>query len=182
MATESDSDPFEAAAAAEQGSGGLPQLDFQTWPSQIIWLAFALVVLYQLMTKIALPRISSVLEERADAIADDLDKAEEFKRRAEEAQKQYDKALAEARQRAQEIAAQTRAEIDKEVQKEMAKADEEIAARASESERRIREIRDSALESIEAVAKDTAGAVIEAVMPGLSDQKAVDKAVQSRLK
>ncbi len=170
-----------AAQGAEVQSGGLPQLDFDTWPSQIFWLTVALVALYQLMTKIALPRISSVLEERADAIADDLDRAEEFKRKAEAAQEAYDKALAEARAKAQAIAAETRAEIQKEVDAEMAKADEEIAARAAESERRIKEIRESAMASVEQVARDTAGSVVEAVLPDLADQSVVDQAVRAEL-
>ena len=168
-------------AAEPHGSGGLPQLDFDTWPSQIFWLAVALIALYQLMSKIALPRISSVLEERADAIADDLDRAEEFKRKAEEAQAAYDRALAEARAKAQAIAAETRAQIQAQVDAEMTRADAEISARAAESETRIREIRDSAMASVEAVATETAGAVVEAVLPDLSDPQAVESAVKAEL-
>ncbi|MEM9144826.1 MAG: F0F1 ATP synthase subunit B' [Pseudomonadota bacterium] len=174
MATDSHGD-------AASGSGGLPQLDFSTWPSQIFWLVISLVILYQLMTKIALPRISSVLEERADAIADDLDRAEEFKRKAEEASLAYDRALAEARTEAQAIAAKTRAEIQKEIDAEMAKADEEIAARAAESERRIKEVRDDALASVGQVAEETAAAVVEAVLPDAMDADAVKAAVQAEL-
>jgi F-type H+-transporting ATPase subunit b len=169
-------------SAEAGGSTGLPQLDFDTWPSQIFWLAVSLVILYRLMTTIALPRISGVLEERADKIADDLDRAEEFRRKAEEAQAAYDRALAEARSKAQAIAAETRAEIQKEVEAEMAKADEEISARAAESERRIREIRESALASVEEVATETAGAVVETLMPDLADRKAVARAVKAELR
>ncbi len=171
----------EEAAGAGHGSGGLPQLDFDTWPSQIFWLVVALLALYQLLTKIALPRISSVLEERADAIADDLDRAEEFKRKAEEAQAAYDAALAEARAKAQAIAAETKAQIQSDIEAEMVKADEEIAARAAESERRIKEIRDGALAAVEAVAVDTTGAVVEAVIPGLAEPGAVEAAVKDQL-
>ncbi len=170
-----------AHATQAADPGGLPQLDFTTWPSQIFWLAIALVALYQLMTKIALPRISSVIEERADAIADDLDRAEEFRRKAEEAQGAYDKALAEARGKAQAIAAETRAQIGADVEAEMARADEEIAARAAESERRIKEIRDSAMESVEAVAVETAGALVDAVTPQIADPAAVQAAVKAEL-
>ena len=59
-----------AEALAEEAATGLPQLDFTTFPSQIFWLAVATFVLFQLMNRVALPRIASVLEERADAIAD----------------------------------------------------------------------------------------------------------------
>ena len=170
-----------AADAAGHGSAGLPQLDFDTWPSQIFWLAVALWALYQLLTKIALPRISGVLEERADAIADDLDRAEEFKRKAEEAKATYDKALAEARAKAEAIASETRAAIQAEVDAEMARADEEIAARTAESERRLQEFREQAAESIGTIAEEAAQSVVETVMPGLAEREGVQSAVRAEL-
>ncbi len=178
MATSAD----VALAAGEHATkGGLPQLDFTTFPSQIFWLAVTCFVLFQLMNKIALPRIASVLEERADAIADDLDRAEEFKRKATEAEAAYHQALADARAKAQGIAAETRAEIQKDLDAAMARADAEISARAAESEKRIREIRDSAMAAVAEVASDTAVAVVEAVMPDVADAGAVKAAVQARL-
>jgi F-type H+-transporting ATPase subunit b len=174
-----DSEVVEAVA--EEAAGGLPQLDFTTFPSQIFWLAVTVFVLFHLMNKIALPRIASVLEERADAIADDLDRAEEFKRKAAEAEAAYIQALADARANAQAIAAETRAEILKEVDAAMAKADAEISARAAESEKRIREIRDSAMEAVEAVANETTGAVIESILPDTLDAAAVKSAVRAQL-
>ena len=172
------------AAAAGEGAehkGGLPQLDFSTFPSQIFWLVVTVVALFYLMSKIALPRIASVLEERADAIADDLDTAEDFKRKAEEAEAAYQQALADARSKAQAIAAETRAEIQKDVDAAMAKADAEISARAAEGEARIAEIRDSAMQAVEQVAEETAVAVVDAVMPGVADAGKVKAAVQHRL-
>ncbi len=177
MATDAEA----ALEAVEEASGGLPQLDFTTFPSQIFWLAVTVFVLFQLMSKVALPRIASVLEERADAIADDLDRAEEFKRKASAAEDAYQQALLDARAKAQGIVAETRAEIQKEVDAAMAKADAEISARAGESEKRIREIRDSAMAAVAEVANDTAIAVVEAVMPDVMDAKAVKAAVQARL-
>jgi len=170
-----------AQAVAEHGSSGLPQLDFTTYPSQIFWLAVVVFVLFQLMNKIALPRIASVLEERADAIADDLDRAEEFKRKAAEAEAAYQQALADARTRAQAIVAEARAEIQKDVDAAMARADAEISARTAESEQRIREIRDSAKAAVAEVANDTSGAIVEAVMPEVMDADAVKAAVAARL-
>ncbi len=175
----------EAAAAGEHGAdhakGGLPQLNFDTFPTQIFWLVVGLVVLFWLMSKVALPRIASVLEERADAIASDLDQADEFKRKAEEAEAAYNQALADARAKSQEIAADTRAVIQKDVDAAMAKADAEISARTAEGEKRIAQIRESAMSSVEEVASETAQAVMEAVMPDMADADAVKKAVQSRM-
>ena len=169
--------PLDVAA---QG-GGLPQLNLDSFPSQIFWLLVAFFALYWLMSKVALPRIASVLEERADAIASDLDRAEELKRKAEEAEKTYQQALADARSRAQAIAAETRAGIQKDVDAATARADAEISARTAEGEKRIAEVRESAIHSVRQVAEETAVAIIDRLMPGVADEQAVRAAVQSRL-
>ncbi|MEM9781321.1 MAG: F0F1 ATP synthase subunit B' [Pseudomonadota bacterium] len=165
---------------AEQGSGGLPQLDFDTWPSQIIWTAVALLVLYQLMTNYALPRISGILETRADTIADDLDRAEMLEQKAREASEAYDKALAEARQSAQKIAEQTRAEIQTRVNAAMEKADAEISARTAESEKRIGEIQAEAAENVKSVAREVATALVDKLAPGTGDDAALSAAIDGR--
>jgi F0F1-type ATP synthase, subunit b len=157
------------AHGAEAAAGGMPQLDFATFPSQIFWLIVALVALYYILSRVALPRIAGVIEERHDAIEDDLDRAAEFKRRAAEAEAAYEKALAEAKRKAGEIAAEARAEVQKDLDKAIAKADAEIAARSAESEKRIAEIRDGALASIETVATDAAQAIVETLAPGAAD-------------
>ena len=52
----------------DHGSAGLPQFDFASFPSQIFWFLVAIVVLYLLFSKIVLPRIGGVIEERHDAV------------------------------------------------------------------------------------------------------------------
>ncbi|MGF1659297.1 MAG: F0F1 ATP synthase subunit B' [Rubrimonas sp.] len=175
MATEAGGHGADAAAS------GMPQLDFNTFPSQIFWLLVALVALYYILSKVALPRIAGVIEERHDAIEDDLDRAGELKRRAADAERAYEAALAEARARAGEIAAKARAEIQADVDKAIAKADAEIAAQAAEGEARIAEIRASALRDIEEVASETAAALVEAMAPGAAAPEAVKAAVAARM-
>ncbi len=169
------------ATDADADSVGMPQLDFATFPSQIFWLIVALVALYFILSKVALPRIAGVIEERHDAIEDDLDRAADFRRRASEAEAAYEAALAEAKQRAGEIAAKARAEMQADVDKAIAKADAEIAARAAEGEKRIADIRASALRSIEEVANDAAAALVDRLAPGAADPAAIQSAVASRL-
>ncbi|MFV0472673.1 MAG: F0F1 ATP synthase subunit B', partial [Pikeienuella sp.] len=152
-------------------------LDFASYPSQIFWLLVSLVVLFLILKNVALPRISAGLEERSDAIEDDLDRAADFRKKAEEAEAAYDKALADARAKAQEIAQKTRDEIQKEVDEAVAKADAEIAARAAEREKRIDAIRASPLEAVEEDAAETDGAEIDSVAPGMGDDKAARAAV-----
>ncbi|TVQ56203.1 MAG: F0F1 ATP synthase subunit B' [Rhodobacteraceae bacterium] len=161
-------------------SVGLPQLDFGTFPSQIFWLIVALVALYYIMSRVALPRIALAIEARHDAIEDDLDRAAEYKRRALEAERAYEKALAEAKREADAIAQKARQAIQKDVDAAIAKADAEIAARSAEAEARIKEIRATALESVEAIATETAEALVAALAPGPSSD-AVRGAVSARV-
>ena len=167
----------EVLAEAEVG---MPQLDFGNWPNLIFWLVVSLVALYFILTRVALPRISATLAERGDAITNDLEQAALFKRRAEEAEDAYNAALAKAREEAQKIAAENRAEINKELEKLMAKADAEIAAKSAESEARIGEIRDSAAKSVEEVAGEAARDIVEKLMPGALDADAISAAVATR--
>ena len=167
---------------AEAAASGMPQLDFATFPSQIFWLLVSLGVLYYVITKVALPRIAGAIEDRHDAIEDDLDRAAEFKRRAHEAEKAYDAALAAAKAKAQGIAAAARAEMQKELDAALARADAEIAARSAEAEKRLAGIRAEASDAVAAVARETAVALAEALAPGLADPAAVTAAVDARMR
>ncbi|MEL6318322.1 MAG: F0F1 ATP synthase subunit B', partial [Pseudomonadota bacterium] len=118
-----------------------PQLEFSYWPSQILWTLVALTALYFVLSRFALPRVASTLEERQDTIASDLDQAAEFDRKAKEAKEAYEQALADARVEAQKIADRTRAEIAEQTAEAMAKADAQIAVKAEESAKRLAEIR-----------------------------------------
>ena len=74
-----------------------------------------------------------------------------------------------------------RAEIQKEIDAATARADAEISARAAEGEKRIAEIRESAIQSVRQVAEETAVAVVDRIMPGVAEEDAVRSAVQARL-
>jgi F-type H+-transporting ATPase subunit b len=169
-------------ANLEHAEVGMPQLDFALYPNLIFWLVVALVALYFILSRVALPRIGTVLAERNDAIANDIEMAAVLKRRAEEAEAAYNAALAQARDEAHKIAAETRAGIEGELASLMAKADAEIGAKAADSEKRIAEIRDNAARSVEEVARDTATALVEALLPGAADSAAIETALANRLK
>ncbi|HLS59342.1 MAG TPA: F0F1 ATP synthase subunit B' [Paracoccaceae bacterium] len=161
---------------------GMPQLDPTIWPNLIFWLVVSFALLYFILSRVALPRLGAILAERQDAISNDLEMAALLRRRAEEAEAAYDKALADAREEANRIAEATRAEMNEELKALMAKAEAEIAARSAESEARIKEIRDGAAQSIEEVARDTAITIVEMLMPSLADRAAVDAAVERQLR
>lgn len=176
MATETQ-DAGQAVAEAP----GMPQLDFSSFPNQIFWLVVTLVVIYLVLSRVALPRIGSILAERQGTITNDIAAAEDLKSKAIEAEEAYNKALADARAEAQNIAAETRSEIQGDLNDAIAKADAEIAAKAAEGEKAIAAIRASALEAVESVAKDTASEIV-AALGGKADAKSVAAAVSSGMK
>ncbi|MDA9304981.1 F0F1 ATP synthase subunit B' [Amylibacter sp.] len=175
-------DKVEGAAQAAESAPGMPQLDFSTFPNQIFWLVVTLIVLYLVLSRVALPRIATVMSERHGAIQRDLDKAEEMKRSAIEAENTYNQALADARVKANDIVNEAKAEIQKDLDKAIAKADLEIAAKAAESEKAISAIKDSAVQSIEEVANITANNIVDAILPEAADTQKIKVAVATRLK
>ncbi|EPX79570.1 F0F1 ATP synthase subunit B' [Salipiger mucosus] len=182
MATETTG--HEAAGACVDAGGsaiGMPQLCADWIPNQVFWLIITLVVIYFVLSRIALPRIASVLAERQGAITNDISAAEELKRQAEEAETAYQKALADARAEAQAIGEKTRTEIKAQLDEATQEADARIAAKAAESEKAIAEIRDSAAQNVEIVAKETAEAIL-AALGHQADKSAIDSAVDNRLK
>ncbi|MDC0739256.1 F0F1 ATP synthase subunit B' [Cognatishimia sp. SS12] len=178
MATDTSAAGHAADAAA---APGMPQLDFSNWGNQIFWLLVTLVVIYFVLSRIALPRIAAVLAERQGTITNDIAAAEQLKAKAAEAEEAYNLALANARTEAQRIVAETKAEIQADLDAATAQADAEIAAKTAESEKAIGEIRAGALESIREVATDTAQEIVTA-LGGKADADAVKAAVQARMK
>lgn len=170
----------EAAAEAGQ-SAGMPQLNFETWPNQIFWLLVALVIIWFVVAKIAIPRIGGILAERNGTIGKDLAAAEELKAKAKAAEGAYTAALENARVEAAKIIAATKAEIQTVLDKATAEADAQIAAKAAESEKRIAEIRAGAEVAVADVARDTAGALVQA-LGGQAEASVIEAAVSARVK
>lgn len=173
--------PLLPGTDAHGSAVGMPQLVFETFPNQIFWLLVALVVIYLVLSRVALPRIGGVLAERAGTITNDLATAEEMKLKAREAEAAYTKALADARAEAAKIVAAAKAEIQADLDAATAHADAEIAAKAAESEARIGEIRAGALEAVNAVARETAAEIV-AHFGARADAGAIDAAVAARIK
>ena len=177
MATEAT----DAANGAAESSVGMPQLDFSTFPNQIFWLVVTLVVIYLVLSRVALPRIAEVLAARQGAITSDIATAEELKQKAANAEEAYENALAEARAEAGRIAAAAKAEMQAEVDAAIERADAEIASKAAESEARIDDIRKGAAEAVRDVARSAAGDVVAALGVKV-DGAAIDAAVAAQMK
>lgn len=146
--------------AAGQASPGMPQFNPEFYPSQIFWLAISFGLLYLILSRVALPRIGEVIEERRDRIQRDLDSAERLRGETEKALADYEKALADARGNANAMARETRAKLNAEVENERARVESQIAQKLGEAEKRIAATKAKALASVNEIATETAGDVV----------------------
>ena len=160
----------------------MPQIEFADFAPQLIWLVIAFTFLYVVMARVALPRIAGVIEQRRDKIADDLDRAAEFKKEAEEALAAYEKALADARSRALAIAAKNREEVKAETERLRADSNAVIADMMRDAERKVEEAKQAALVNVRDVASDGAAAVAEKMLDQSVDRETVDAAVDAQLR
>lgn len=160
----------------------MPQLVIEDFAPQIVWLVITFGLLYLMLARGALPRIATVLEQRRDKIADDLDDAARFKQEAEDALKDYEAALADARAKAHEIAAQTRAALTADVERHTESLQQTLDARMAEAEERIAATKAEAMKSVRSVASDAAGAIIGKLLSDTADTDAVATAVDAELR
>jgi F-type H+-transporting ATPase subunit b len=146
--------------ASEHG-GGFPPFNAETFASQLLWLALIFVALYLLMSRIALPRVGSILEARRQRIKDDLAEAQRFKDASDAAIAAHEKALAEARTRAQALANETRAKATAAADARRKEVDAKLHARITEAEKEIAGTRSAALANVRSIAGEAAAAIVE---------------------
>jgi F-type H+-transporting ATPase subunit b len=155
----------------------MPQLDVSTFTPQLVWLAITFIGLYLLMTTLVLPRIGRVLAVRKDRIEGTLARAQMLKAEAEAARDGYDKALADARNKAHgDVAAvieRTKADINIKLEAQ----GHTLAAKARAAEDSLGQAKDKALSGINEMAADIAKAAAEKLLGGAVDAGKAQAAV-----
>lgn len=149
------------APQGHEGGGGLPQLQFEHWGGQIVWLLLIFAVLYAVLSKGLLPRVSGAIEERGAKIAGDIADARRMKDEAETQARAAAAEVAEARAKAQKTAADAKAKASAEAAERQAKEEAALAEKLAAAEASIQTARDQAMSQVRVVAEETAGAIIE---------------------
>jgi F-type H+-transporting ATPase subunit b len=138
-----------------------PPFEAQHFPSQLLWLTLTFLLLYVLMSRVALPRIGAILADRNRRIAEDLAAAERFREQSEAANAAYQKSLADARARAQAIANETRQRHAAEVEAANQRLEAQLHERLAAAERSITATRTAAMANVGGIATETAAAIVE---------------------
>jgi F-type H+-transporting ATPase subunit b len=181
MAQKGATTSTEHIPASEHGRG-FPPFDSQSFASQLLWLVICFVALYLLMSKLALPRIGAIFEERQKRIAGDLAQAERLKGESDAAIAAYEKALADARRRAQELANEARQKQAAEAEARRKVIDQEIGVRIAEAEKAITATKAAAMTNVRTVAAEAAAAIVERLIGTTPSSQEVADAVADVLK
>jgi F-type H+-transporting ATPase subunit b len=167
---------------AEGGHGAFPPFQSQTFASQLIWLAIAFVLLYALMAKLALPRVGAIIDGRQKQIEGDFAEADRLKKESDAAVAAYEKALADARARAQTIANETREKQQAQADASRKTLEGELNIKLAEAEKSIAATKTAAMLNVRSIAEGAARAIVERLIGSAPDDKAVAAAVADVLK
>jgi len=161
----------------------MPQLEqIHTFASQLFWLVVTFAALYFFLRAVALPKITSVLEQRQSRISADLEKAALLKDEAEGVLAEYEKAAEEGRAKAQAAIREAQEELSAEAAKRHDALGEKLAKQVREAEERIAKEREDALKNIRDVAVDLAQAATERLVGAKIDAKSAQTAVDAAMK
>ena len=180
MAAPAHTTSTEAVPKGEHG--GFPPFQSETFASQLVWLAIAFVLLLVLMSKLALPRVGAIIENRQKRIAEDIAEAEKLKAQSDAAVAAYEKALADARARAQAIANETREKQAAEADATRKQLEYALNAKLADAEKTIAATKLAAMTNVRGIAEDAARAIVERLIGSAPSDKAVADAVAGVLK
>ncbi|MDT3684518.1 MAG: F0F1 ATP synthase subunit B [Pseudorhodoplanes sp.] len=172
-------------AHTEVPGGGKPQFppfNKETFASQLVWLAITFVLLYLLMSRLALPRVGGIIQARLGRIEGDLAEAQRLKDETETAMAGYEKTLAEARANAQAIAAKTRDSLMAEAEERRKTLEGRLHQKLEEAEKSIAATKAAAMSNVRSIATEAASNIVERLIGTAPAEKVVADAVADSLK
>ena len=148
----------------------MPQLDFSTFLPQIFWLFISLSFLYIILSRYALPRVSDVIEERKDIIAQDIDSAKKYSEESEKAIEELNLKLSEAKTSSQNLINKSIQDIKEDSEIKKSSLIKKINNEISEAEGEIKEKKETALAEISSISESLAIEMLENLSVGEIDK------------
>ena len=164
--------------AAHDSGGGLPQFEFQWWAGQIFWLLITFAILYLLLSRIFLPRLRGVKDERAATIATAVDSARQVQAEAADQAKIAKAEVEQARATSRATAAAAKARVTETANLRAAEEEAVVNARIAKAEAAIGKTRDAAMAKVSGIASDTAVTIVEKLTGKAATAAEADAAVK----
>ena len=145
-------------------NSGMPQLNPEFWISQIFWLILTFGILYVLLSKLILPKISANLEIRKSQILENVEAAEKQREESEQKIKNYEKIIQDSKVEAKNYFNQTREKILKNINQKKNNLENELNEEIKKAENEIKELKNKSPEKINKIAIETSSDLIKQLM------------------
>ena len=142
-------------------SGGMPQLNPEFWISQIFWLTLTFGILYLVLSKLILPKISANLESRKSKILENIEAAEKQREDSETKLKEYEEIISKSRLDSKNIFNQARVKALKDINAKREVLDKQIDDEIVKAEQEIKILRESAPDKINKIAIETSSELVQ---------------------
>ena len=150
---------FNIVFAAE--SGGMPQLNPEFWISQIFWLIITFGILFIVLTKVILPKISDNLETRKSQILENIETADKQKEESQKKIDEYEKIILDSKLKAKSYFNEAREKILDDINKKKAELEKDLDEEIIELERELTDLKNKSGEKINKIAAETSAELIK---------------------
>ena len=148
-----------AADAAEKV--GMPQLDTKFWFSQFFWLTITFSILFVLLSKFILPRISANLETRKSKILENISEAEKKRKESELKIKEFEEIVEKSKNESRNYLNQAKEKLSKNIAIKKDAIEKELLGEIQKVETEIQELRDKAPEKINKIAVEISSDLLQ---------------------
>ena len=163
-------------------SGGMPQLNPEFWISQIFWLTLTFGILYIVLAKLILPKISANLELRKSQIQENIEAAEKQRESSETKLKEYDDIVLKSKLEAGNIFKEAREKVIKDIGSKKKTLDEQIYEEIKKAEQEIEVLKKTAPEKINKIANETSSELIKKLIGADVNSSSISAIVEDLLK
>ena len=150
---------FNTVFAAE--SGGMPQLNPEFWISQIFWLIITFGILFIILTKVILPKISDNLETRKSQILENIETADKQKEESQKKTYEYENNILDSKLKAKSYFNEAREKILDDINKKRAALEKDLNEEISEVEKELSDLKQKSGEKINKIAAETSAELIK---------------------
>ena len=172
---------FVLVAYAQSGeSGGMPQLNPEFWVSQVFWLVLTFGLLYIILSKLILPKISNNLESRKSQILENIETAEKQREESEKKVKEFEKIILESKLEAKNYFNQARQKILDDINNKRNVLDKEIDDEISSVEKEIVNLKTASSEKIKNIAIETSSELIKQLIGEEANKSSISAIVEEQ--
>jgi len=143
---------------------GMPQLNPKFWAAQIFWLILIFSILYLVIWKIFLPKITYSIENRKSKVVNDLHEAQKLKESAEKKLNEYNKIIEDSKKQAKKITEDSYKKLEKDIKSKKKQFNDEMEKELFLTEKEIKNLKDSSISDINKIAVEISSEVIKQVV------------------